>query len=205
MSNCLFVVSLFSWWLLSYISAIEKWIFLLHPLKISHPSTKKILSLMAFSNLYRQLQFIHFIVDIIFCVLQKQVIILIQKHCLNMIIFPNKQRACNNPEPTLVITQGWGDSYPNGGDKWTIGQWTIEIEALFSIVGGMKSASSDTENCLQKSCFDSLRPWVEIAIPTWQFFVVAIRNAKGEGKCGKNSLFLPFLFAAKVRCPTFFK
>ena len=138
---------------LSYISAIENGFFLLHPLKISHPSTKKILSLMAFSNLYRQLQFIHFIVDIIFCVLQKQAIILIQKHCLNMIIFPNKQRVCNNPEPTLVITQGWGDSYPKWGDKWTIGQWTIEIEALFSIAGGMKSASSATENCLQKSSF----------------------------------------------------
>lgn len=103
-----------------------KWIFLLHPLKISHPSTKKILSLMAFSNLYRQLQFIHFIVDIIFCVLQKQVIILIQKHCLNMIIFPNKQRVCNNPEPTLVITQWWGDSYPKWGgqmDNWTMDNW----------------------------------------------------------------------------------
>ena len=37
---------------------------------------------MAFSNLYRQLQFIHFIVDIIFCVLQKQAIILIQKTLL---------------------------------------------------------------------------------------------------------------------------
>lgn len=81
---------------------------------------------MFFSNLYRQLQFIHFIVDIIFCVLQKQAIILIQKHCLNMIIFPNKHRGCNNPEPTLVITQWWGDSYPKWGDKWTIGQWTMD-------------------------------------------------------------------------------
>ncbi len=70
-----------------------------------------------------------------------------------MIIFPNKQRVCNNPEPTLVITQGWGAVSPNGGDNWTIGQWTIEIEALFSIAGGMKSASSDTENCLQKKLF----------------------------------------------------
>ncbi len=124
-----------------------------------------------------------------------------------MVIFPNKQRICNNPEPTLVITQGWGDSYPKWGANGQLdnGQWTIEIEALFSIAGGMKSASSDPENCLQKAVLPPLTPWVEIAIPTWQFFVVAIRNAKGEGKCGKKSLFPPFLFAVKVRCPTFFK
>lgn len=32
-----------------------------------------------------------------------------------MIIFPDKSRACNNPKPTPVITQGWGTM-----DKWTI-------------------------------------------------------------------------------------
>ena len=34
-----------------------------------------------------------------------------------MIIFPDKSRACNNPKPTLVITQGWGSNYPKMGDN----------------------------------------------------------------------------------------
>ena len=38
-----------------------------------------------------------------------------------MIIFPDKSRACNNPKPTLVITQGWG----------TMDKWTIDLSASF--------------------------------------------------------------------------
>ena len=37
------------------------------------------------------------------------------KILLDMIIFPDKLRACNNPKPTLVIIPGWGTM-----DKWTI-------------------------------------------------------------------------------------
>jgi len=38
-----------------------------------------------------------------------------------MIIFPDKLRACYNPKPTLVITQGWG----------TMDKWTIDLSASF--------------------------------------------------------------------------
>lgn len=38
-----------------------------------------------------------------------------------MIIFPDKLRACNNPKPTLVITQEWG----------TMDKWTIDLSASF--------------------------------------------------------------------------
>ena len=60
-------------------------------------------------------------VDIVSYILQKSTIFLTQKYCLNMIIFPDKLRACNNLKPTLVITQGWG----------TMDKWTIDLSASF--------------------------------------------------------------------------